>query len=82
MLQNLPYFWKKKTQKVFSFFISSYFGFVTVDGRLVDIDQGKNMANFEVFLWSFSVSTNPEIARCDEYDDKVAVKSNYVNIIF
>ena len=37
MLQNLPYFMHKKTHVVFSFFISSYFGFVTVDA-LVYVD--------------------------------------------
>ena len=34
---------------------TNYFGFL----------YSKNMANFEVFVWSFSLSTNPEILRSD-----------------
>ena len=35
MLQNLPCFWNKKPQLVFDVFISSNFGFITVDAILV-----------------------------------------------
>ena len=79
-LQNLSYFWNKKTQIVFClFFISSYFRLIQQMSLVYfDIDQdcckskknyylfsySKNMANFEIFHWNFSSSKNYEIVRC------------------
>ena len=61
-LQNLPYFWHKKTYVVFfSFFISCNFIFSLMNA-LVYV---KSMANFDAFRWNFSSSTitNPQIVR-------------------
>ena len=48
MLQNLPYFWNKKTQLVFPFFISSNFGFVTVDAKVYVDQQGIHCYKFKI----------------------------------
>ena len=34
-LQNLHFFWNKKTQILFFFFVSSNFGFVALDARFM-----------------------------------------------
>ena len=47
-LQNLPFFWNKKTQiDFFSFFISSNFGFVTVDVSQYFLQE------FTKFFWHY-----------------------------
>ena len=67
-LQKLPYFWNEKTQIGF-FFISSNFGFVTVQiqsfskwktkkNYLFGFPYSTNMANFEAFHWTISSSIN------------------------
>ena len=33
--------------------------------KLFGFSYSKNMANFDMFLWNFSSSTNPQIVRCD-----------------
>ena len=35
--------------------------------KKIGFSYSKNMANFEIFLQTFSSSTNPEIVRCDIY---------------
>ena len=58
MLQNLPYFWNKKNQIVFClFFISSYFGFVTVNIDQTNCNQlklARNETKKELFRFSYS----------------------------